>query len=53
MSIDLQGGLRIPIGVTIIHLRPDIIIVSAKTKQWAIAELTIPIEERIELAGEP
>ena len=33
MSVDLKGGLKIPIGVTTTNLKPDIIVVSGKTKQ--------------------
>ena len=52
MSVDLKGGLKIPIGVTMTNLRPDIIVVSGKTKQMGIIELTVPIEDRIEVSGE-
>ena len=52
MSVDLEGGLKIPIGVSTTNLRPDITIVSATTKQMGMIELTVPIEERVELAGE-
>ena len=33
-------------------MRPDIIIVSSKSKQMGIVELTVPIEERIEISGQ-
>ena len=33
-------------------LKPDITIVSTKTKQMSIVELTVPMEERIEISGE-
>ena len=52
MSVDLKGGLRIPLGVCSTNLRPDIIIVSSKTKQMGIVELTVPMEDRIEISGE-
>ena len=52
MSVDLKGGLRLPIAVSTSNLRPDIIIVSGRTKQMGIVELTVPTEERIEVAGE-
>ena len=52
VSDDLRGGLRIPLGVSSTNLRPDIIIVSSKSKQMGIVELTVPIEERIEISGE-
>ena len=48
MSVDLKGGLKIPIGVTMTNLRPDIIVVSGKTKQMGIIELKsqLKIESR-------
>ena len=52
MSVDLKGGLKIPIGVTTTNLKPDIIVVSGKTKQMGIIELKVPIEDRIEVSGE-
>ena len=52
MSVDLKGGLKIPVGVCSTNLRPDIILVSSKTKQMGIVELTVPIEDRIEISGE-
>ena len=52
MSVDLKGGLKIPLGVCSTKLRPDIIIVSAKSKQMGIVELTVPMEDRIEVSGE-
>ena len=52
MSVDLKGGLRLPIAVSTSNLRPDIIIASGRTKQMGIVELTVPTEERIEVAGE-
>ena len=52
LSVDLKGGLRIPLGVCSTNLRPDIIIVSSKTKQMGIVELTVPMEDRIEISGE-
>ena len=44
--------MKIPIAVSATNLRPDIIIVSGKTKQMGIVELTVPSEERIEISGE-
>ena len=52
MSVDLKGGMRIPVGVCATNLRPDIILVSAKTKQMGIVELTVPMEDRVEISGE-
>ena len=33
-------------------MRPDITLISTKTKQFGIIELTVPSEERIEVSGE-
>ena len=44
--------MKIPIAVSATILRPDITIVSEKTKQMGIVELTVPSEERIEISGE-
>ena len=44
--------MKIPIAVSATNLRPDITIVSGKTKQMGIVELTVPSEERIEISGE-
>ena len=52
LSVDLGKRLKIPIGVSATNLRPDITIVSGKTKQMGIVELTVPTEERIEISGE-
>ena len=52
LSVDLKDRVRIPPSVCITDMRPDIIIVSAATRQMAIVELTVPTEERIEIAGE-
>ena len=52
MSVDLKGGLKIPIGVTTTNLKPAIIVESEKTKQMGIIELKVPIEDRIEVSGE-
>ena len=52
LSVDLGQKLKIPIAVSATNLRPDIIIVSGKTKQMGIVELTVPSEERIEISGE-
>ena len=52
MTVDLGEKLKIPESIAITDLRPDIIVVSKETKQVAIIELTVPTEERIEMAGE-
>ena len=52
MSVDLGEKLKIPAYVAETDLRPDIIVLSTETKQMAIIELTVPTEERVEIAGE-
>ena len=52
MSVDLEGRLKIPSEITVTHLRPDMILISKDTKQLGIIELTVPIEDRIEISGE-
>ena len=52
MSVDLENSLQVPKEVTLTNLRPDITIISRKTKQFGIVELTVPNEDRIELSGE-
>ena len=52
LSVDLKQRVKIPNEICCTDLRPDIIIVSKGTKQMAITELTVPSEERIEVAGE-
>ena len=52
LRVDLDCKLRVPAEVTVTDLRPDMLIVSESTKQMAIIELTVPSEERVEVAGE-
>ena len=52
MSVDLEGRLKIPSEITVTNLRPDMILISKDTKQLGIIELTVPIEDRIEISGE-
>ena len=44
--------MQVPKEVTLTNLRPDITIISMKTKQFGVVELTVPSEEIIELSGE-
>ena len=53
MTVDLNEKLKIPESVAVTDLRPEMIVVSRETKRMAIIELTVPSEERIEVAGEP
>ena len=46
VSVDLGSNLKIPTEICVTNLRPDLIIVSRKTKQLGIVELTEPIEDR-------
>lgn len=52
MKVDLEGKLQIPKEVVATNLRPDITLISFKTKQFGMVELTVPSEERIEVSGE-
>ena len=52
MTVDLEGCLKIPREICETNLRPDLIIVSKKTKQVGVVELTVPNEDRIEVSGE-
>ena len=50
--MDLKAQLKVPQEAAITNLRPDMLLVSRSTKQMGIVELTVPSEERIEIAGE-
>ena len=52
MSVDLDGRLRVPERVTETNLRPDMLLISDSTKRMGIVELTVPSEERVEVAAE-
>ena len=52
LTVDLESSLKIPREICETNLRPDIIIVSRKTKHMGIVELTVPNEDRIEVSGE-
>ena len=52
VTVDVGTSLKIPTEICITNLRPDMIIVSRKTKQIGIVELTVPNEDRIEVSGE-
>ena len=52
LTADLEASLKIPREICDTNLRPDLIIVSRKTKQIGIVELTVPNEDRIEVSGE-
>ena len=52
LEVDLGGRLKVPTEITTTNLRPDMMIISGKTKQASIVELTVPSEDRIEVSGE-
>ena len=52
VKVDLDGRLKVPEEVAITNLRPDFLLISQKTKQLGIIELTVPSEDRIEVSGE-
>ena len=52
LTVDLDSSLKIPREICHTNLRPDLIIVSRKSKQMGIVELTVPNENRIEVSGE-
>ena len=52
VRVDLDGRLKVPEEIAITNLRPDILLISQKTKQLGIIELTVPSEDRIEVSGE-
>ena len=52
MKVDLEGRLQIPKDIVVTNLKPDITLISSKTKQFGMIELTVPSEERIEVSGE-
>ena len=52
LTVDLDTSLKIPREICLTNLRPDLIIVSKKSKQLGIVELTVPNEDRVEVSGE-
>ena len=52
LTVDVDKNLKIPSDICQTNLRPDIIIVSKKSKQLGVIELTVPSEDRIEVSGE-
>ncbi|XP_053376493.1 uncharacterized protein LOC128547531 [Mercenaria mercenaria] len=48
LEADLKKQLKFPQEITVTHLRPDVVLWSASTKQVVMVELTVPWEERIE-----
>ena len=52
MQLDLDKRLRIPAEVAPTDLRPDLILVSDASKRMGVMELTVPNEDRVEVANE-
>ena len=52
LSVDLNERLKFPSKVAETSLRPDMLLMSEKSKRVGIVELTVPSEERVELSGE-
>jgi len=52
LRVDLDRKLTFPEEITTTNQRPDIVILSAKTRQVVIMELTVPWEDRMEEAFE-
>ena len=52
LTVDIDTNLKIPSEICQTNLRPDLIMVSRKTKQLGIVELTVPNEDRVEVSGE-
>ena len=52
IEVDLDRQLKIPEDIITTLLRPDMIIYSRSSKQLALVELTVPIEERVEISNE-
>ena len=48
LQVDLRKRLIFPSEIAISNLRPDALLVSRKTKQLVLVELTVPCEERME-----
>ena len=52
LSVDLNGRLKFPARVAETNLRPDMLLLSERGKRVGIVELTVPMEERVEVSGE-
>ena len=50
--MDLDGKLRVPHKIVETELRPDMLLISDSTKRMGLIELTVPSEDRVEVAGE-
>ena len=52
LMVDLDRRLKVPEEVSQTDLRPDLLLVSDRTKRMGVMELTVPNEERVEVANE-
>ena len=52
LRVDVDTNLKIPSDICQTNLGPDIIMVSKKSKQLGVIELTVPSEDRVEISGE-
>ena len=51
LKVDLQRRLVVPPHIMETTLRPDMLLVSERTKQLGIVELTVPREDRVEVSA--
>ena len=52
LQVDLDSKLRVPHYIVETDLRPDMLLISDSTKRMGVVELTVPSEDRVEVAGE-
>ena len=52
LLVDLDSKLRVPHYIVETDLRPDMLLISDSTKRMGVVELTVPSEDRVEVAGE-
>ena len=52
LRVDLGRQLKVPTYIATTDLRPDMLLMSDRTKQIAIIELTVPAEDRIGVSAE-
>ena len=52
LQVDIEKHVKIPAAIMQTNQRPDIVVSSDKEKLLGLIELTVPLEERIEVSGE-
>ena len=52
LRVDLQRRLVVPPHIVETTLRPDMLLISERSKQLGIIELTVPREDRVEISAE-